>query len=192
MSILDVPRCPNCNSEIALKELWKAAPKSGRGSGLAGKIGIVCPVCGIKLRVLDHRVRIASVGLFILMICSAAAVGNLTRSYGQERAIFIAFWAVCFLGGIVFVKSIPRLLQLRLFEQGEEAGFPLVTLAEDLVAQREAAVENPSNAEPADYSGAAWTCSKCGEENPGNFNECWKCLAMRPGVEAEIGRETAE
>jgi hypothetical protein len=36
--------------------------------------------------------------------------------------------------------------------------------------------EAVASAEPA---GLAWNCPKCGEENPGNFNECWKCLEMR-------------
>jgi len=29
-------------------------------------------------------------------------------------------------------------------------------------------------------SGPAWVCPSCHEENPGNFDECWKCLADRP------------
>jgi hypothetical protein len=72
MSILDPPRCPNCNSEIDLKELWRAAPKTNRGARFDEKIGVVCSVCGIKLRVLDHRVGITSLGLFILMVVIAA------------------------------------------------------------------------------------------------------------------------
>ena len=31
---------------------------------------------------------------------------------------------------------------------------------------------------------AEWTCARCGEENPGNFDECWICLATRPGESA--------
>lgn len=26
-----------------------------------------------------------------------------------------------------------------------------------------------------------WQCPACGEENPGNFYECWKCQAMQRG-----------
>jgi hypothetical protein len=29
-----------------------------------------------------------------------------------------------------------------------------------------------------------WRCPGCGEENPANFDECWKCLAARPGENA--------
>ena len=29
---------------------------------------------------------------------------------------------------------------------------------------------------------AEWTCTACGEKNPGNFELCWKCNAPRPGA----------
>lgn len=33
---------------------------------------------------------------------------------------------------------------------------------------------------PADAVDAAhWTCSGCGEEVPGNFTDCWRCLSSR-------------
>ena len=184
MSPLDPPRCPNCNSEIDLKDLWRAAPKTSRGSRLAGKIGIVCPVCGIKLRVLDGRMGITSVGLFILMLLSAAVVGKLSRPYGNERVTLVGFGILYVAGFILFQKSIPRLLRLRLFEEGEKAGFPLVTLAEDLAAERKAIEEEEEqNPEQTADDGPAWKCKSCGAENPSNFSECWKCLKMRDEAE---------
>jgi len=41
-----------------------------------------------------------------------------------------------------------------------------------------AAVE-ASGTEPV---GPSWSCRSCGEENPGNFEECWKCQAVRDGA----------
>jgi len=32
-------------------------------------------------------------------------------------------------------------------------------------------------------SGAEWICSSCSEKNPSNFGSCWKCNAMRPGLQ---------
>lgn len=184
MSLLDPPRCPNCNSEIDLKELWRAAPRTGRGSRLDGIIGVVCPACGIKLRVLDGRMAIISLGLFVLMVLSAAVVGKLSRPYGNDRAILVGFGIVCFAGFILFQKSIPKLMRLRLLEEGEKASFPLVTLAEELAAERTAIEEQEEqNPEPAADAGPAWKCKSCGEENPGNFNECWKCLKIRDEAE---------
>jgi hypothetical protein len=28
--------------------------------------------------------------------------------------------------------------------------------------------------------GPTWTCAGCGEQNPANFEECWKCQRDRP------------
>ena len=28
--------------------------------------------------------------------------------------------------------------------------------------------------------GSAWKCAGCGEDNPGSFQECWKCQRGRP------------
>ena len=30
-----------------------------------------------------------------------------------------------------------------------------------------------------DYIGPSWTCTHCHEDNPGNFEECWKCQRNR-------------
>jgi hypothetical protein len=179
MPMLNPPRCPNCHSQIELKELWRLAPKKGRRSAFAGKIGFVCPMRGIKLLVLDRCLQITSVGLFLLMLCGAAVVGKLSRSYGNERGILVGLFTVYAGGFLIFQRSIPRLLQLRPFEAGEKAGFPLVTLAEDLAARREAMNEGLTKGEAATESGPVWVCPKCHEENPGNFDECWKCQTWR-------------
>jgi len=55
MSLLESPRCPNCNSEIALKKLWEAAPKNRGGVSIIRPVGLACPTCGMKLRVLQKR-----------------------------------------------------------------------------------------------------------------------------------------
>jgi hypothetical protein len=34
----------------------------------------------------------------------------------------------------------------------------------------------------ASAPGADWTCPSCLENNPGNFELCWKCNAPRPGA----------
>jgi hypothetical protein len=39
-----------------------------------------------------------------------------------------------------------------------------------------------------DDAGPSWTCPHCHEENPGNFEECWKCQRNRP---AQWRRENA-
>ena len=34
-------------------------------------------------------------------------------------------------------------------------------------------------AAPPAGAGAAWTCARCGEDNPGSFDLCWHCGAGR-------------
>jgi hypothetical protein len=44
----------------------------------------------------------------------------------------------------------------------------------------------PGNAlqlEPKENDGPSWLCPQCHEENPGNFNECWKRLKLREVAE---------
>jgi len=70
MLLLDVPRCPNCNSEVALKELWDAAPKNHGGSVIVMPVGIACPTCGVKLKVLQGRVLLALAFAFFFRLQS--------------------------------------------------------------------------------------------------------------------------
>jgi hypothetical protein len=67
---------------------------------------------------------------------------------------------------------------MRLLEEGEKPGFPLVTLAEDLKAMREAHEEDSVDIEESAESGPSWVRPKCQAENPGNFDECWKCQTL--------------
>ena len=180
MSLFDPPRCPNCSSVIDLKELWRAAPKTSRGSRLEGKIGVVCPMCGIKLRVLDNRIGIISVALFILMVVGMASLLQLSKSRTDDGPILFVLGILCIPGFIYFQKSIPKLLRLRLLEEGEKASFPLLMLVEELAAERKAfEEEEEQNPEPTEDAGPAWKSKSCGEENPGNFDECWKCQTWR-------------
>jgi hypothetical protein len=184
--MLDPPHCPNCQSVIDLTELWRAAPKSNRGSLLAGNVGIVCPVCGVKLRVLQGRVQVSGFLPYVV----ALSLGLLATSFFPPRdgslkpkAAWVCVFAIFVVSFILQIRLIPRLFTLRYVQDGEQVGYPLVTLAENLEKQREALEADYLNQpEPAD--GPAWRCNSCGEENPGTFNECWKCLAMRPITDA--------
>jgi hypothetical protein len=40
--------------------------------------------------------------------------------------------------------------------------------------------EGQKAAEIKEVGGPLWICPNCHEENPGNFEECWKCLKFRP------------
>jgi hypothetical protein len=79
----------------------------------------------------------------------------------------------------------PRLLRLRFVNDGETVEYPLVTREKELAAEaklEDKLAEEQLELESPDVGKPAWTCAKCHEENPGNFDMCWKCQAARPGA----------
>jgi RNase P subunit RPR2 len=184
MALLDPPRCPNCQSLIDLTELWQAAPKSR--NTIIARVGIACPVCGVKLRVLQGRAYL--IGLMAMLVPLAAAMGSIFVAPVTQRStdyyMRMGIFAVIVFGAVRFhTRNIPRLLTVRLLQDNETVQFPLVRPITP-EAEEETAPSSALRLEPTEDDRPAWTCKACGEENPGNFNECWKCLAMRPEANA--------
>jgi hypothetical protein len=181
MSLLNPPRCPQCDSEIDLTELWRATPKIA-SLYVKGRIGVVCPHCGAKSRVLGHFANLSAILallflVFVGVVAARAVPIGWSRSERGDRVLWVVAGVIA-LGGLAVQRSAaPGLLRLRALEPKDIVKFPLSKRA----APEVAAVKGLS-----DDTRPAWVCPKCGDENPGNFDECWKCLAMRPGVEAEI------
>jgi hypothetical protein len=190
MSLLDPPRCPNCSSIIDLTELYRAAPKGG--TTMIGRVGIVCPVCGMSLRVLQVRAYLIGLLAFFLPlvlvvttdIAAPAARGSTDHSI--RMAIFIA---VMWTGMVLHKRSIPRLLTLKLLENGEVVRFPL---ARTPATDEDAEPSNALHLTPVEENRPVWTCAKCGEENPGNFDECWKCQTWRVAEINQSGDQADE
>jgi hypothetical protein len=185
MSSLNPPRCPNCNSVVDLTELYRVAPKSG--TTMIGGVGIVCPVCGMSLRVLQVRASLIGLLAFflplVLVVTSyiAAPVARGSTDYRIRIAIFIvAMWA----GIALHKRSIPRLLTLRLLENGEVVRFPLTPPPK---TEENAELRSALELTPVEESRPVWTCANCGEENPGNFDECWKCQTWRVDDNKQAG-----
>jgi hypothetical protein len=184
MSLLDRPRCPNCNSEVDLKELWRAAPKTGRGGTvIAGSVGLACPTCGVKLKVLQARLQIASVLLFLLPFGLVALFAYFDPFYKDEvmRRASVIILLVSYASGFFLVRRMsPRLLRLRLLKDGEKVRFPLEVAAR--IHEQEVSPIQDEEDEAPEIEGPTWVCPKCHEENPGNFDECWKCQTWRTEV----------
>jgi hypothetical protein len=179
MSLLDPPRCPNCGSIIDLTELYRVAPKSG--TTMIGRVGIVCPVCGMNLRVLQVRAQLIGLLAFFLplvLVVTTYVAAPVARGSTDYRLRMVIFFIVLCVGIVLHKRSIPRLLTVRLVEIGEIVRFPLApTPKADENAEPRSALEFS----PVEESRPVWTCAKCGEENPGNFDECWKCQTWRVG-----------
>ena len=50
----------------------------------------------------------------------------------------------------------------------------LASIAAAIRSRRDAPTVGAETTDPA-----AWRCANCGEENPSNFGECWKCQRVR-------------
>jgi hypothetical protein len=186
MSFLDPPRCPNCYSLIDLAELWRAAPKSR--NTISSPVAIVCPVCGVKLRVLQGRsylIGLLAVAIpFAVMMVSnfVAPVTRRSMDYNVRMGIFAV---IVFGAASIHSRNIPRLLTVRLLKDNEAVRYPL---APSTIPEPEASLEGALSLEPTEDGRPIWFCSKCGEENPGNFEECWKCQTWRVQEAGSISR----
>jgi hypothetical protein len=133
MPLIQDSRCPQCGSGLPLKVLWEFSRSSAYGlvtkcGILRGKIGIVCPNCGAKLRVVQTRIRLFVFLLWVAGLGGAWAVGEWMR-----HAHVVLNQATEFLGIAVLVSAIfalqkfyiPHLAQVRLAAPGEQLGLPL-------------------------------------------------------------------
>ncbi len=181
MGIFDPPSCPQCNSEVALRAFWAAASKQSRGTSLSGALGIVCPTCGVKLRVLQGRARLSYVLVFGIPFALLFLVGQaipLNSGTPSARVALLCLGAI-YVGGFILQRHyFPRLLQLRYLRDGEVVDYPQARAAREQAAEDQF-FEEQRGIESADVGKPAWTCASCAEENPGNFEVCWKCQVAR-------------
>jgi hypothetical protein len=130
---------------------------------------------------LQSRAFVAGLLAFVipvaLMVVSQIVAPMARGSVGDRirMGVFVAA-----LLGLIWLekRNFPRLLSLRLLHDGEIVHYPL---ARPAVAELEEKAEPKSALElnTTDDDRPSWTCPKCGEENPGNFDECWKCQTWR-------------
>ncbi|HEX3912722.1 MAG TPA: hypothetical protein VHW71_04380 [Steroidobacteraceae bacterium] len=184
MSLLDPPHCPNCNSVVDLRELWKAAPKGNRGSQIDGSVGIVCPDCGIKLRVLQARIQIVGLLMFALFGFSVLAIRVVPFNTSMVSArLALVIVATLYFGGFLLWRRLkPKFLRVRLLKDNEEVIYPLIDGKKEKEIRDKEMAES-LDLESSDESRPVWICPKCGAENPGNFDECWKCQTWRMGTQ---------
>src|SRR5580698_5999677 len=117
MAILESPRCPNCNSQLALRELWQAAPKSRGGVGIIRPVGLTCPTCGMKLKVLQSRLLWGLAVAYVVPIAMIVPLfGHMPAllTYEARRLVLSAVVVVVTFGAFRLLKHlIPRLLKVR-------------------------------------------------------------------------------
>jgi hypothetical protein len=140
----------------------------------------MCPTCGMKLRVLQSRLLWALAVAYIVPIAMIIPLfGHMPAllTYEARRLVLSAVVVVVTFGAFKLLKHlIPRLLKVRLLKPEEKVVFPL---AKSAAPPEETQAIDASDLVATDDDRAEWRCKSCGEENPGNFDECWKCLATR-------------
>ena len=118
---------------MPIKVLWEFSRHSrfdlvGRYGTLTGRIGIACPNCGIKLRIVQTRIRIF---LFISSVAFFAAVAYSLKVMQPHHALvtewplFIVIALVSFTLLLLQRALIPHLTQVRPALPDEHLGFPL-------------------------------------------------------------------
>lgn len=146
MSLIDDPRCFRCGSGLPLRVLWKFArhiePQVSPGLGLLtrtgllrGNVGVVCPCCSARFRVVQTRIRVVRVLLWSLLFAGAWLLGEWKRDAQVEIAPMLEIIGlVVALGEMVALQRLltPRLAQIRLAADDEALIFPLRSADEPL------------------------------------------------------------
>jgi hypothetical protein len=197
MTLFTDPRCPQCNAQVPLAGLWARAAKDRGGIFLIGKVGIGCPSCGARLRVLQTGLAIAAVGSFAAF-CAAFGILGVTEHAklgAAKQDLNLLLIAPAIVGWMfMFRRYGYRFARVRAVEEGEKLVLPLSrpVLEQPIAAKRldqqtkdvgppsQGATERPRN---AGNETTPWICPECGEENPGQFNICCICETHRDASE---------
>lgn len=133
MPLFSESRCPRCDSGLPLRVLWEFSRSSSYGlitkAGLLrGRIGVVCPNCGAKLRVVQTRIRLFVSLLWVAAVGGAWCIGEWIRHAHvilNQTSGILGFFVLFSVGFLVQQYCIPRLAQVRLAAADEQLGFPL-------------------------------------------------------------------
>jgi hypothetical protein len=174
MQLIPFPVCPECGRSIPTDELWRAGNTNRLGL-LIGRIGVVCPHCGVALRVLQHYVLLSSLAG---ILAPAIALGLILKPTSQDDARLLFVIPAVVIALTWNLRYGHRFAVLKR-SQDEGLDYPLTreTQARDVYVAQMEEDERIGQLAATDPSGPPWKCAQCGEENPGEFDICWKCQA---------------
>src|SRR5580704_6597556 len=139
MSLLHEPQCPFCGSALPMRALWDFARLEeskviyglgflGEWGLLRGKIGVACPSCRTKLKIVQTRIVLARALAWGVLVASAAWFGIWRR----HSALVLDKWLVYGLLLLAYLSvlwlqrvSTPYLAQVRLPRDDEKLSYPL-------------------------------------------------------------------
>jgi len=166
-----------------MRQLWALA-ETDRTGALRQRCGIVCPQCGMRLRILQVGVTVYSIVTLLCVVAIASFLTRLIPLHDKDAQVFLTL-LVTFPVVMVLLRFAPCFARVAEIKDQEELEFPLSPKLEEPESaeardERELTEALASaKSEPRDISSAAWRCASCGEENPGEFDICWKCQKER-------------
>jgi hypothetical protein len=187
MPLFSEPPCPQCGQSLPLRQLWAVADTE-RSGALRGKCGIICPQCGSRLRIFQARASFFRIFSLVLSIAVAFFLVQRILPHGARDARKIL--TLCVALPLIFFldRFAPCFAQVRETKDQDTLEFPLSPKpaaekpeSTEAKGQRELAeaMDEAKNGGSDSVSPSGWRCPSCGEENPGEFDLCWKCQKSR-------------
>jgi hypothetical protein len=139
MSLLQGPRCPICHSALPIRALWDFARLEeskvliglgflNRWGLMREKVGLACPSCGAKLKIVQTRIVIVRLAAWAIIVMCAAWFGirNAQMHFVSDQRVVIAVTLGVF-GIFALLQRLwtPILAQVRPVGVGERVSYPL-------------------------------------------------------------------
>ena len=185
MPLLSEPRCPQCGFPLPTRQLWRVAG-TNKLNLLTKKCGIVCPQCQVRLQVRQTYVLIFNLAIPVVAAVVALFCIRLFPKLDKDGQTIVL---LAMLTPVVIFQArfAPCFAQVALVSSDMALDYPLAPRpvkpeSDEEQAQREIveAIAEAQNSEATRPLVESWICVSCGEENPGEFDICWKCQKVRP------------
>jgi len=140
------------------------------GYNLAGLPRHLCPECGRKIRLEEH----IPPGEFPMLILNGQRVPATDEIRGLLRRYRLPFMENKVHSETIMISVGPAAFSAGHLCVAREIYFEAIDLLRrHMLGER--MPEAPTSTEGADE----WICTGCGEANPGHFEVCWNCEAVR-------------
>jgi hypothetical protein len=167
-----------------MRQLWAAAD-TDRSGALRDRCGIVCPQCGMTLEIFQAAANVYSFGAMLLVLPLAYFLMHIIPAHNKETQLILTLLVFVPLVSVL-LRFTPCFARVARATNPNELTYPLSPKplepeSTEARNQRELAeaIANAQNDKSRGISPATWQCASCGEENPGEFDICWKCQKDR-------------
>jgi hypothetical protein len=164
-----MPRCPECFRPIDLRPIWKIAG-GGYFNFIGSGCGVTCANCDTRSQIRQWRSRLV-VALYYGAAIPALVIMAICMNYFEtlSRLQFGLASAVLLMAlGLVQHRFVAPMATLRKALPDQRLNYPLEWNTKHISKVDVAdAFKTRPHSKP-------WKC-RCGEQNPSEFDLCWKC-----------------